>query len=510
MKKNNFDWEDKAAQEDSLYRRGKAIAQQLIDFGISESDEFEFRAFIDDLSEADMQAYAYYDEKRSTQSTLEPIRPADSAKPAAPQQDSTPSYEKLELAFRGVSAPGKLLSEALTLYLKKQATSVVAGTLRDIETDVNRLLMFVGDIPTDQLTKSVLTERYIDRRRQLPNGVHQKKEYSNGKIHKIDRITGKPQYRGNGKPVMTPNYKPIDEILAIAASNPDTKYNTERTIYNEFEQIKAFLRWCHTRGYVESGLDTLLAEASERPDESTTTNFTDEDLKLIFESDSYREGRLLKSPHFHWLPLISLYHGNRIGEITMLYIDNVFQVEVPDGKGVKKIWVFDIENNSERKQRVKNKRSMRVIPIHQTLIDLGLITYRDQLAAQGEERLFPEEAPNGKGNWGGKTSIWFNNSHDNNKNGIGFAEFCGVQKHVRIRDVVKKKVFHSLRGNWITRANRLGLNQDMCRELTGHSLGMQLDIHTLSYDEGSELHTRHAEINKLHYDIDTDCIARWK
>jgi len=58
MKKNNFDWEEQAAQEDTLYRLGKAIAQQMLDFGISEADEFEFRAFIEELNDTDLRAYA--------------------------------------------------------------------------------------------------------------------------------------------------------------------------------------------------------------------------------------------------------------------------------------------------------------------------------------------------------------------------------------------------------------------------------------------------------------------
>ena len=152
---------------------------------------------------------------------------------------------------------------------------------------------------------------------------------------------------------------------------------------------------------------------------------------------------------------------------------------------------------------------MRIVPIHETLIELGLIDYRDQLLSKGEERLFPAEQPSGKGNWGIKTSHWFNNSFDNKKNSIGFAQHCGVEKHVEVKGARKKKVFHSLRGNWITRANRLKMDKDICRQLTGHAQGQTLDVHTLSYDEGHELLDIHKEINKLRYDIDLSLIKRW-
>ena len=507
MKKHNFDWEEQANLEDALYRQGKTIARRMADYGISESDEFEFRAFIEELNDNELRAYAFYDENNS-QKTTTTQSPSTASPRKAPNTQS--DFQDMKKAFRGVSTSDKALSEALTLYLKDRKIRVTTSTLNDMETAVERLIMFVGDIPTDQLTKSVLVEQYIDRRRQLPNNLHQKKIYFDGKSQKIDRTSGKPKLRPDGKPAMTPNYKSLDVILELAANNTDTKYNTERTIYNEFEQLRSFLKWCHSRGYVEKGLDSILTESSKRPTESTTTNFNEQDLKLIFESTSYQQGLLFDQPHLHWLPLISLYHGNRIGEISMLYVDNVFQIQVQSNGSTESIWVFDIENNKDRNQRVKNKRSMRIIPIHQTLIDLGFIEYHQQLISKREQRLFPSESVNAKGNWGGKTSIWFNNSHDGKKNGIGFAEHCGVQKHVAIKGEQKKKVFHSLRGNWITQANRLQMNQDMCRELTGHSQGIQLDVHTLSYDEGSELHTRHKEINKLYYNIDVSKIAKWR
>ena len=500
MSENNFDWEGQLDHEARMYQRGKSIALDMENQGISDTDAFEFQAYIDDLSHEDLKALAFFDENR-TNAPIPPSKP--------PTSNSEGGIKRLERSFRGIRTTGIPLSEVLTKYLKDKTGKVTGGTLADFETAGERLIMFAGDIASDQLTKPILLERYIDRRRNLPVGVHQKAIYNTGKRHKTDRVTGNPAFRENGKSVMVPIYKPIDDILHIAANDTNAKFAGERRIYNEFGHISTFLDWSHKRGYVEQGLKDLLIESADKPDGTTTSNFSDNDLKLIFESESYQTGLLFNYPHMHWLPLISLYHGNRIGEITMLYVDNIYQAEFEDENGQHRIWVFDIENNADRRQRVKNKRSIRIIPIHDTLIELGLINYRNQLLTQGEERLFPVEKSSGKGHWGIKTSHWFNNSFDNNKNSIGFAQHCGVEKHVVKKGDPMKKVFHSLRGNWITRANRLKMDRDMCRELTGHTQGQILDVHILSYDEGHELLDRHNEINKLHYDIDLSSIKRW-
>ncbi len=67
-----------------------------------------------------------------------------------------------------------------------------------------------------------------------------------------------------------------------------------------------------------------------------------------------------------------LRHENE--EICKLRVDEIQQEEG--------IWFFDI------KGRVKTKNSVRRVPIHKQLIDLGLLKYMEIVAKQGEERLF--------------------------------------------------------------------------------------------------------------------------
>jgi hypothetical protein len=77
VSENKFDWEDQIDHESRMYQRGKSIALDIENQGISESNAFEFQSYIDDLSEEDLRAYAFYDENRNTptdKAVLKPIR----------------------------------------------------------------------------------------------------------------------------------------------------------------------------------------------------------------------------------------------------------------------------------------------------------------------------------------------------------------------------------------------------------------------------------------------------
>ena len=87
---------------------------------------------------------------------------------------------------------------------------------------------------------------------------------------------------------------------------------------------------------------------------------------------------------YYWCPLISLYSGMRLEEISQLSVDDVYFV---DG-----IWVFDVNANPSRDGRndkqVKNKNAVRIVPMHNKLIELGFIEYFDSVRRKGEERVF--------------------------------------------------------------------------------------------------------------------------
>jgi len=58
-----------------------------------------------------------------------------------------------------------------------------------------------------------------------------------------------------------------------------------------------------------------------------------------------------------------MFQGMRMNEICQLYKEDI--------KKIDNIWCFDI--NRDRDKSIKNDDSIRIIPIHQSVIDSGFI-----------------------------------------------------------------------------------------------------------------------------------------
>lgn len=109
-------------------------------------------------------------------------------------------------------------------------------------------------------------------------------------------------------------------------------------------------------------------------------------------------GDLIIKDEKYWLPLLGLYHGNRLEEFAQLVGSDV--------RFDDDIWYFDI-NDDECKQ-VKNEQSKRRVPIHPTLIALGFLDYVRLAAPTPGDQLFPKLTPGGAdGKRGHSFSKWW-------------------------------------------------------------------------------------------------------
>jgi integrase len=82
-----------------------------------------------------------------------------------------------------------------------------------------------------------------------------------------------------------------------------------------------------------------------------------------------------------WIPLLSIFTGVRLMEAVQLTRDDV---GCEDG-----IWFIDInEDGEDGGKRVKNRSSVRRIPLHQQLIELGFLDFVQTVSPRS--RLFPD------------------------------------------------------------------------------------------------------------------------
>ena len=88
--------------------------------------------------------------------------------------------------------------------------------------------------------------------------------------------------------------------------------------------------------------------------------------------------------------MIGVFSGLRLGEITSLYLDNLREIK---GSHRKKRLCFDIVVEPERTDKhLKTQSSMRIVPVHDTLFELGLIEFIELLKKNdpNRERIFQE------------------------------------------------------------------------------------------------------------------------
>ena len=84
-----------------------------------------------------------------------------------------------------------------------------------------------------------------------------------------------------------------------------------------------------------------------------------------------------------------------MGEITPLYLDNIRSIQ---GNHRNSRWCFDILEESDRPdKKLKTLSSRRIVPIHDTLIEIGFIEFIELLKMKDpkRKRVF-EELPYGE------------------------------------------------------------------------------------------------------------------
>ena len=104
------------------------------------------------------------------------------------------------------------------------------------------------------------------------------------------------------------------------------------------------------------------------PAKAIRMGYSHEELKLIVEylSNLPKTGNLgQRNIEFTWMVLFEMFEGMRAGEICGLHTEDIIQVD-----GVSCIAV-----NTGRGEGIKNMSSIRIIPIHEVLLNLDFLGY---------------------------------------------------------------------------------------------------------------------------------------
>lgn len=243
------------------------------------------------------------------------------------------------------------------------------------------------------------------------------------------------------------------EVLAREQDSPETK---NRNLYR--------VRSVIAHGVDHHDLDAKILPHLKKPTGKRSGGsgkvksylpFNDEELKLLFHSESYKSNSFKKASHF-WLPLLGLYTGARLEELAGLHLSSFSTVE-----GFPAMRLSDRDTTDEG----KNEHAPRDVPIHPQLIQAGLLAYVDQLRTEGHSRLFPEIGAAARDGFAKRATVDFTD----------YRRSVGVGRDEGVRS---RKVFHSFRSTLAGRLFPLTPDADLRRRLLGHAAK---DVHAGTY-----------------------------
>ena len=181
--------------------------------------------------------------------------------------------------------------------------------------------------------------------------------------------------------------------------------------------------------------------------EKSRLPFTHQDLEKIFSSPVFTEAYRPMGgagEAAYWLPLIALYSGMRLEEIGQLCHEDI--------KEEAGIWFFDLVHQPEKGKTLKNESSCRRVPIHPSLIHLGVLNLRSDEAALQSKRIFPRLASAGARQLTARGSQWF-----------------GRYLRLTVGITDKRKTFHSFRHTFKDACREAMIPKDVHDRLTGHT-----------------------------------------
>ena len=281
-------------------------------------------------------------------------RPTESNRPP---ELSAPSIISLPPA-----TPAPLLSEVLNELLVSRPCR--HKTVLDRKSSVRLLTDWHGDLPITHYTRKMLLEFRDTGLRQLPPN-----------LYKLDRFTGMS--------------------IRTIAEKQHSHTMKPATVNHKLGHICTVFNYAVKHGYLSRNpVVDLVLPLEKAPSKQRDSYSTDQLQRLIDTmADLTASGKTVRHQLF-WVTMSCLYSGARLNEIAQLSLVDIMIVD--------DIPCFNITTDGEIAKSLKNRSSCRVIPIHPTLIDLGLMRYYEQRIIRTSRYSSPT-----------RTRLWHNASSDN-------------------------------------------------------------------------------------------------
>lgn len=217
-----------------------------------------------------------------------------------------------------------------------QDTQRLAGCVKKL-----LLLFFKEDAPVANITRDNLLE-FRELLYKIPTKLAQKSRYKD---------------------------KNLSQILKL--SEKDDKLS-EVTIQKYMIRVIQFFNYCFDSGYISRSITAKMnVKIDVDPSERAVLPYDVSEARKIFDivTSIKQKGKSpssrIEASELYYVTMIAAYSGMRIKEITQLHKEDII---LKDG-----IYCFNINTNDGKTTKTKN--SIRFVPIHSKLIELGLLYY---------------------------------------------------------------------------------------------------------------------------------------
>jgi integrase len=445
-------WEVDAERRDERYALGcRLIEEWGEDYDLD--DEFKLNAFLEAHGHEALEAYLFArtyraERKAALAAQQQPVsqRHAAAAAPEPSGGAATPSAAEEDETLDG----------ALQRFIAHKQRATDAATAAKYKSQCRLFIKIVseGRDGGNKLHLSDLTPKDLK--------------------HYLDTLLKLP------RKTSPDDARPISVILA-GPHHP----MSPKTLFAHGQAVNMFLSWCAEQQYrVPKGFDSILKPILSKPKASKTKirkHFTNDELQRLFGSEPYMTGSFARASDY-WIPLLGLFTGAREAELCQLSTADIRMDQTSS------LWTININDSGDDK-KLKTSSSNREIPVHPQLIALGFIAYANATAARKQERLFPDERRNERGEFGA-FSKRFNR----------YKEALGIKSNP-----YQKLDFHSFRHTLQTVLFDLGVEEYLINSICGHgeagrSVGYRV------YSKGPGLDAKNTALLELHYDIDFTAI----
>lgn len=262
---------------------------------------------------------------------------------------------------------GETIMEIFAKYERENPNDIRADTFKQTRRDVQHFADFVGP----RVTVPKIEKRHVREWKELLADYPVKATDAN-------------------------IFKGLDvrQIVQTNKALPKPKPTLSRqTLRRYMGSLSGFCAWLVRNDYLQfNPVEGLIPKKA--PPTNPRKSFTDDAINKLFatplfktaKSEQWRDlvkpGNVAVRDHRYWIPLVMAYSGARPGEVAQLHVGDVRQEHG--------IWIMHITELGEGDKRTKTKGSMRVVPIHSKLIELGFVKRCEAQKQAGEKQIFPE------------------------------------------------------------------------------------------------------------------------